>query len=249
MFETTIPFGQPELMRASAYRRYLDEYETKALRCVDGSRVTELSPSLMADLARTDGGTTHTDLLEVMAACVRHAQRVTLHLDCNGRSLPLTIFPSQRQVHCPVSVAEIQALRLSDLQVMHLEPAMLRPPGHTDQALVGENHHHHPLDPLLWELAMRGPRSELLPEIAGPAAYRVNPALELRRLPVDGALVSAVRRLRRESVNLRDLSEWPGMDRDRAVRLLNALYLQAGLIISRTHPEAASDSWFGVLGR
>ena len=50
------------------------------------------------------------------------------------------------------------------------------------------------------------------------------------------------------------MAQWPGFDRERAMRLLNALYLQAGLIVSRTHPEAAGeswfgDSWFGGLGR
>ena len=35
------------------------------------------------------------------------------------------------------------------------------------------------------------------------------------------------------------------MDRERAIRLLNALYLQAGLIVSRSHPDAISERWFG----
>jgi len=33
--------------------------------------------------------------------------------------------------------------------------------------------------------------------------------------------------------------------RERAARLLNALYLQAGLIFSRAHPYAVRDGWFG----
>ena len=44
-----------------------------------------------------------------------------------------------------------------------------------------------------------------------------------------------------EKLNLRDLAEWPGFDRVRAARLLNGLYLQAGLIVSRTHPAAAGS--------
>ena len=32
-------------------------------------------------------------------------------------------------------------------------------------------------------------------------------------------------------------------------RLLNALYLQSGLIVSRAHPAALGDSWFSALGR
>ena len=29
------------------------------------------------------------------------------------------------------------------------------------------------------------------------------------------------------------------------MRLLNALYLQSGLIVSRTHPAATNDGWTG----
>src|SRR5439155_3540542 len=52
MFEPTIPFGEPELMRVSAFQRYLDD-----LAGVGGgpaSRPGALSPSLMADLKRVE---------------------------------------------------------------------------------------------------------------------------------------------------------------------------------------------------
>jgi hypothetical protein len=136
---------------------------------------------------------------------------------------------------------------LSSLRVMHVEPALLRPPGDPELALVGEHRMHSPLGPLLWELAMRGDRAELLPEIAGPAVYRVAPGLALGTLPLGGVLLAAVYRLRHEASNLRDIAEWPGLDRERAVRLLNALYLQAGLMVSRSHPDAIGDSWFAGL--
>jgi hypothetical protein len=76
----------------------------------------------------------------------------------------------------------------------------------------------------------------------------VSPGLDLTGLNLSGSMLAAVQRLRRETTNLRDLSRWPGFDRERAMRLLNALYLQAGLIVSRTHPNATSESWFGGLG-
>jgi hypothetical protein len=49
--------------------------------------------------------------------------------------------------------------------------------------------------------------------------------------------------LHRESANLREMSEWPGLNRGRAMRLLNALYLQAALMATRTHPAATNDGW------
>ena len=247
MFEPTVPFGEPELMRASAYRLYLKELEAEATRSGVSSRISSLSPSLRADLYRfeADGGTS--EVLEVLAACVRHAKRVTIHLQHGEHVVPLTVFPHERLVHCPIPVSQLMGDALSSLRVMHVEPALLRPPGDPELALVGEHRMHSPLGPLLWELAMRGDRAELLPEIAGPAVYRVAPGLALGTLPLGGVLLAAVYRLRHEASNLRDIAEWPGLDRERAVRLLNALYLQAGLMVSRSHPDAIGDSWFAGL--
>jgi hypothetical protein len=59
--------------------------------------------------------------------------------------------------------------------------------------------------------------------------------------------MAAIVRLQGNGVSLRELADWPGFDNERAARLLNALYLQSGLIVSRTS-RAASDSWFGALG-
>jgi hypothetical protein len=243
-FESTIPFGEPELMRASDYQRYLEELDAQNTGSGVSSRIASLSPSLQADLYRfeADGGTS--EVLEVVAACVRHAKRVTIHLQFNGRVLPLTVFPEERLVHCPIPFDQFVELPLSALRVMHVEPAVLRPPGDPESALVGEVRLHAPLAPLLWELAMRSSRNELLPEIAGPAVYRVTPGLDWSQLPVGGALLAAIQRLRRETTNLRAIADWPGMDRERATRLLNALYLQAGLMVSRSHPDALGEGWF-----
>ncbi len=245
LFDSTIPFGEPELMRASDYQRYLEELDEQASGAGVSSRISSLSPSLQADLYRfeADGGAS--EVVEVVAACVRHAKRVTIHLQLNERVLPLTVFPDKRLIHCPLPLDQLLELPLSDLRVMHVEPAVLRPPGDPESALVGEPRLHGPLAPLLWELAMRGSRNELLPEIAGPAVYRVTPGFDWSRLPVSGALLAAIQRLRRETTNLRAIAEWPGMDRERATRMLNALYLQAGLMVSRSHPDAYSEGWFG----
>jgi hypothetical protein len=253
MFEPTIPFGEPELMRVSAFRRYLDDLVKNQGSGGTSSRLSSLSPSLTADLMRfeQDGGS---EAIEVLAACVRHSQSVTIHLQWADKVVPLTVFPSERLVHCPMDMQALLDTRLHDLRVLHVEPAMLRAPGDEHAALVGDPALHFPLGYLLWELALRGKRVELLPEIAGSAAYRVAPGLDLGGLRLNGALLAAVDRLQHHTTNLRDLSLWPGFDRERAVRLLNALYLQSGLIVSRTHPDAAGDSWFadswlGSLGR
>ena len=243
LFDSTIPFGEPELLRASAYRRYLEELEADTTSGMS-TRLAQLSPSLRADLQRFEHDGTGSEAVEVVAACVRHAKRVTIHLQCGERVVPLTVFPHERLVHCPMDITELVERYLPQIRVMHVEPALLRPPGDAIESLVGPAHLHHPLAPLMWELALRGPRRELLPEIAGPAAYRVAPSLDINALPARGVLRATIERLRRNSANLGEIASWPALDRERAARLLNGLYLQSGLIVSRSHPDAVRDTWF-----
>jgi hypothetical protein len=244
LFDSTIPFGEPELLRASAYRRYLEELEADTTSGMS-TRLAQLSPSLRADLQRFehDDGTGG-EAVEVVAACIRHAKRVTIHLQCGERVVPLTVFPQERLVHCPMDINEFIERHLPHLRVMHVEPALLRPPGDPVESLVGPAHLHHPLAPLMWQLALRGPRRELLPEIAGPAAYRVSPSLDIDALPARGVLRAVIEKLRRQTANLSEIASWPALDRERAARLLNGLYLQSGLIVSRSHPDAVRDTWF-----
>jgi len=245
LFDSTIPFGAPELLKTSAYRRYLDELDSDSVLGTASTGRGQLSPSLQADLLRLEQRHGGSEVVEVVASCIRHSTRVTVYLQCSDRVVPLTLFPHERLVHCPMDLAELIERHLSQLRVMHLEPATLRPPGDAERELIGESRLYHPIAPLLWELAMRGPRRELLPEIAGPAVYRVSPGLDMAALPIGGALGAAIRRLRPVAASLGSIAAWPGFDRERAARLLNALYLQAGLIVSRSHPNAVRDSWFG----
>jgi hypothetical protein len=238
MFESTLPFGQPDLMRASAFRRFLDDAARLDRAQSSASRLSTLSPSLLLDLMRFEQDGARSEVLEVLAACIRHARNLLVHLQAETKVVPLTVFPVAHLVHCPLPIGDFLALRLDELRVLHVEHALLRPPGDGVRALVGEPQLYSALDPVLWELALRGARSELLPEIAGPAAYRISPGLNLRLLDLSGSLGMAVARLKRDTTNLREISTWPGFDRERAMRLLNGLYLQAGLMVSRTHPAA-----------
>ena len=243
MFESTLPFGEPELMRASAFQRYLDESVRSGEAESVGSRLSTLSPSLMLDLLRFEQDGQQNGVIEILAACIRHARKLLLHLQAGERVVPLTIFPLEHLVHCPMPMAQFLALPLGELRVLHVEPALLRPPGDRVRAMVGDARHYSALAPLLWELALRGARAELLPEIAGPAAYRIAPGLNLRILDLSGAMAEAVRRLMRGTLNLRTIAQWSGFDRERAMRLLNGLYLQGGLMVSRAHPAAAHEGW------
>lgn len=244
-FESTLPLGRPDLVRVSAFQRYLDEVAVAGEAAAASSPLSTLSPSLWQDLRRFEEAGRAAELLEVVAAALRHGHALTIHLQADARVLPLTPYPRERQFHCPLPLSELLALRLGALLVMHVEPAALGARGDRSHPLAGRREHFHPLLPLTWALALRGAREALLPEIAGPLAYRVAPGLDLRGLELPAVVQVAVRRLQAETVNLRRLADFPGFDRGRAMRLLNALYLQGGLIVSRSHPAANGAGWFG----
>ena len=250
MFDSTIPFGEPELMRASSFRQFLPHAADGSGAVILSPQLASLSPSLMADLGSSAHHDQRTELLDVLAACVRHAQAVTVHLESGERAVPITLFPRERLLHCPIPIDALMAQRDPVLQVIHIEPALLTAPGR--RGLTGPYSVAdlciHPMGAILWDLAMHGGRHELLPEISGPAVYRVSYGLDIGDVTMSGTLLSAVYRLRRESCRLREIATWPGFDRERAVRLLNGLYLQSGLIVSRSHPDALRDSWFAALG-
>jgi hypothetical protein len=243
MFESTLPLGEPDLMRASAFQRDMDESARIGDADSLASRLSTLSPSLMLDLMRFEQEGQPSGVIEVLAACIRHARKLLVHLQAQDRVLPLTVFPVEQLVHCPMPIAQFLALPLDELRVLHVEPALLRPPGDRVHALVGEPEHYSALALASWELALRGPRAELLPEIAGQAAYRISPGLNLRRLELSGSMAEAVSRLKRDTSNLRQIGTWPGFDPERAMRMLNGLYLQGGLMVSRTHPAATNEDW------
>ncbi len=52
--------------------------------------------------------------------------------------MPLTVFPVEHLAHCPMPMARFLELALGDLVVLHVEPALLRPPGDRLHAMVGE---------------------------------------------------------------------------------------------------------------
>jgi len=213
--------------------------------------LTSLSPSLMQDLTRIELGSAQRELLEVLAACIRHTQPLAITVDIApglaAEQHTLSIFPSERLLHCTLPMVQLLQGDLGHWRVLQVQPAQLRPPGSHDRTRIGHPSHYAPLAPLLWAVALRGARDELLPELAGLAAYRVAPGISLSGLDVPAAMAQCINRLRRQTSNLREIADWPGVGSERAMRLLNALYLQSGLIVSRSHPAATNDGWSGYV--
>jgi hypothetical protein len=145
-------------------------------------------------------------------------------------------------------MAQAKPAALARVRLLSTEPAGVRPPGHPMHERIANADQYRPLLPLLWLLALHGPRAALLTEIAGTAAYRAlkNPSDD--GVTLSGVVGSAAERLRRETVPLRSICAWPGMDLERASRLLNGLYLGSALLATRAHP-AARTAPRGLLDR
>lgn len=234
-FDSTVPMHANQLMRVSGFQRYLDAGADERLG-PPSTRLSSLNPSLMQDLMRfeRDDGS-GSELLEVLAASLRHGRPLLVHAALGDHVLPLTLFPAERLVHCPMTRERLLETPLNQLAVLHVEPALLHPPGAArGQEMAAASHECLPLALLSWELALRGLRDTLLPELPATAAYRVTPGADLRQLALAGTLAAAVHRLRREPSTPRDIARWAGFDRERAIRLLNGLYLQSALIVSRS---------------
>lgn len=221
------------LPRSSDFRRQQRALPLGTDTLAGATRLSSLDPLLLKDLQRFEARARAGDgleLLEVLAAAVRHNRALRLMVEHGVHLLPLTVRPRERLVRAPLPAAAFDALHWPTLRVLQVEPA--GPPASTEAQPAT------PLGPVLWALALFGARAELLPEIAGPAAYRIAPTTDLAALDLGGALGTAVQRLQREAAALDDIARWPGLSRERAMRLLNGLYLQAGLIVSRAHPAA-----------
>lgn len=232
-------FEDSTLWRISEFDRVCLRTGGSGFARLDGATV--LPSTLLADLRRLDSAGASDEALEIVAACMRHREAALLLLRYDGLVWPVTLFPMQMLYHSPRDMTQVPATSLAQLSVLGTEPPGVRPPGHWMHERVAQVEHYRPLLPLLWLLALHGPRAVLLAEIAGTAAYRALKNPEADGIVLGGALRSAAQRLRRETVALRDIASWPGMSPERASRLLNGLYLSASLLATRAHPAARAE--------
>lgn len=241
-------FEDSTLWRISAFDRIRQQTGSSGFARLDGP--TLLPTTLLAELRRLDDERQGDDVLEVIAACLRHREPALLCLEHDALVWPVTLFPNEGVYHAPRDIREASATGLAALRLLTAEPPGVRPPGHWMHERVASDNHYHPLPDLMWRLALHGPRRQLLGDIAGPAVYRMVAGAAGERLSAPGALGSALERLREDSVPLKDIARWPGMSEERASRLLNALYLSGKLLVSRSRTvprdeAAASRGLFG----
>lgn len=234
-------FDESTLWRVSEYERVRQETGTSGFTPLDG-RSTMLPSEFLADMRRLEHDMpAGVDPLEIVATSLRLHEPALLCLECDGLVWPVTVFPTERLYHCPRDMSTLSHASFATLGLLGCEAPGVRPPGHWMVERVAQAELYRQLDSLLWLLALYGPRTTLLADIGGTAAYRAVYSQDQPHPPVSGVMASAMEHLRRQSASLRDLAGWPGMSLERAVRLLNGLYLTAGLLVTRAHPAARAE--------
>lgn len=231
-------FNDSTLWRISAYERLRAETHDSGFARLRDSTV--LPTSLNAELSRLERVQRADDVLEIVAACVRHRESALIVLRLGGFVWPLTLFPLAHLYHVPRDVIAELGQRGRDVEVLSVEPPGLRPPGDVMHERVAERPGYRLMPALLWALALHSPGGRLLEEISGAAAFRIGTDCDDQGA-LRGALKSSFVRLRAEVAAQRDIASWPGMDAERAARLLNGVYLQGGLIVLRSHRAAHGE--------
>ena len=128
LFQPTISADQPALMRLSDFhrqRRERPESVADTLR----TRHSRLGESLMQDLSRFQRESRPAELLEVLAASVRHGRNLLVHVQAGDQVLALTVYPNDGQLRCELTLDELLALPLDGLRVLDFEPPLVRPLG------------------------------------------------------------------------------------------------------------------------
>lgn len=233
-------FEDSTLWKISAFERMWAETGNSGFARLGGP--TSLSASLQAELSGLRSGQHSSDAVEVVAACMRRRESALILLRHNDLVWPLTLFPERELYHLPRPIVESLQTGNLDLQVIAVEPPGLQAPHHLGLPGMPARPYFRPLAPLLWALALHAPGARLLPHIAGRAAYRLVAGYTPEPGALTGAMVPAVQQLGREIASLDQIARWPGMDRERAIRLLNALYLNGGLRVLRSHAAARNDT-------
>jgi hypothetical protein len=233
-------FDDSTLWRISAYERMRSETGESGFARLNAP--TSLPATLVSELAHLEHARRGSEVLDVVAACLRQRESALIVLRHDALVWPLTLFPQQGLYQLVRPIIESLESSNLDLRVISVEPPGWRPPGHAMHERVADLASYRPLPALLWAMALHAPRTRLLDDIAGRAAYRLSANFTPDPSALAGALSAALRRLRSQGASLDEIARWPGMDRERATRLLNGLYLQGGLMVLRAHPAARTST-------
>lgn len=203
-----------------------------------------LGHSVRRDLMRFADEPGGADLLSAVTACVRHARALALHAEHGGARIRISVYPREQLFHSTIDVCALSPGETFHLRLIHVEPEVGSVHLGAD-SLATHVSKFGTLNPLLWQLAMHGSRTALLPELSGAVRFRLTPGFSAQGLPIESSLRSVLYKLRDRSSSLEDLAGQTVLGQVRVRRLLNATYLQSGLIVTRGSPTSRGP-WAGL---
>src|SRR6478735_9925797 len=143
-------FDASSLWRISAFKREREAHPETNPFAAD-ARPTLLPTTLLADLQQLQGDPLNGDVLEVIAACIRHREAALLYLAYGDRVWPVTLFPREFLYHSPRDVAQLgSGAGLAKLALLSAEPPHVRPPGDNMSERVANPQSYRPMEALLW---------------------------------------------------------------------------------------------------
>lgn len=203
---------------------------------VPGS-LSVLSSAMLDELRRLEVHGQGADLLEVVDCCRHLNEPMLLSIAVDGWVWPVSLHPGLGLYRAPIDWSKAPPAGLRRARLLDCEPASFLPPRRFTSGRIMPPCHY-ALDGLIWTLALLGPRNRLLGALAGSERFR---AIESGRASVDsrlaGALGSAIARLGGASASFAEICRWPGLDPQRAARLLNGLYLDGRLMQVQAPPD------------
>lgn len=194
-------------------------------RASESGVLSTLSGSLKRDLHRFTDSAMAADLLPVIAASVRHLRPITMVVWLAGRSSALVIDPRSQTFLCDTDLLGLSASQLAGLRLERVD-AGPNPVAAHGALRPG------PLAELLWRVTLYGSTDELLPEIGGRAMYRAATSMRLPSAQLSPEHLRVLARLTGTPASLAELQDLLG-DGTQVRRVLNALYLQGSLIVTR----------------
>jgi hypothetical protein len=193
-----------------------------------GARST-LSGSLQRDVARFLATPANGELLPVLAACVRHSRPITTILAHGECEVCLTLDPRMQMFACDLDLLALEEAQFRALSLQCVDDAI-------DLDALARSARAGRLAKLLWRVAMEGNRDDILPEIGGPATYRISGGFRRGLVSLPQSLETVVTRLNGPPASLAELQQIAG-NGPLIQRLLNALYLDSALIVTRAGPR------------
>lgn len=189
-----------------------------------GDVQSTLAGAMQEDVARFLQASDATTALPVLAASIRHSRAVALHLALGLQQIRIVTLPRMQAYASDVDLHGLAESQFRELRLSRIDEG-------TQANIDVSSFRRGMLGDLVWRTALFGSHHRLLPEIAGPLAYRTVGRARGEGSPFEG-VDAIVGLLSGPPTTLGDLVRSSG-SAELTRRVLNALYLRSALIVTR----------------